>query len=169
MKLPPWALFHMKVYATYRNPRSPELFCFISSWWFGCRNPASWEVDFFASQISWYPELGTLNSHNHGFSEKWGLSPNHLVTFQKLLRLIFYVDEPTPDGSCLIKEFFLGKKTSKSAEENKFQALNNAVNCLATLPVPYFLKIFLAGQRLERWTLKDVKAGVNVNIMYPFW
>lgn len=64
---------------------------------------------------------------------------------------------------------FFGKKTSKSAKENKFQALNNAVNCLATLPVPYFLKIFLAGQRLERWTLKDVKAGVNVNIMYPFW
>ena len=78
------------------------------------RHPASWEVDLFASQISWYPELGTLNSHNHGFSEKWGLSPNHLVTFQKLLRLIFYVDEPTHDGSCLIKEFFLAKKKHRN-------------------------------------------------------
>lgn len=138
MKLPPWALFHMKVYATYRNPRSP-------SWWFGCRDPASWEVDLFASQISWYPELGTLNSHNHGFSEKWGLSPNHLVTFQKLLRLIFYVDEPTPDGSCLIKEFFWEKKHRNLLRKISFKPWTMLWTASPPCQCPIFWRFFWPG------------------------
>ena len=42
----------------------------------------------------------------------------------------------------------VGENRLKSAEENKFQALNNAVNCLATLPVPVSEELFL--EPLER-------------------
>ena len=107
--------------------------------------PASWEVDFFASQISWYPELGTLNSHNHGFSEKWGLSPNHLVTFQKLLRLIFYVDEPTPDGSCLIKEFFWEKKHRNLLRKISFKPWTMLWTASPPCQCPIFWRFFWPG------------------------
>ncbi len=114
-------------------PSSHNLGGGFKCFWFSprfLRKDPSWLIFF---QMGW----------NHG-SLKNGSISNYIVTCSYLFNLKRHFScEPWNHGRKRLG------KTGFSAEENKFQALNNAVNCLATLPVPVSEEVFL--EPLERW------------------